>query len=102
MDRQHFLQHRLAFNTCFQRFACNLTPTPLHPQPPPSCQIYDAAVKKVPEKERLSVYDVYVARASEFFGIGKVRASIVRAASCCLLCCRQPFACAGAAAQLQA
>ncbi|KAI7844217.1 hypothetical protein COHA_002351 [Chlorella ohadii] len=36
-------------------------------------QIYDSAVKKVPEKERLSVYDVYVARASEFFGIGKVR-----------------------------
>ena len=73
-------------------------PPPCIPNRPPSCQIYDAAVKKVPEKERLSVYDVYVARASEFFGIGKVRASIVRAASCCLLCCRQPFACAGAAA----
>lgn len=26
----------------------------------------------MPEKERLSVYDIYVARASEFFGIGKV------------------------------
>ncbi|GAB4814261.1 hypothetical protein N2152v2_001307 [Parachlorella kessleri] len=36
-------------------------------------QVYDAAVKKVPEKERLGVYDIYIARASEFFGIGKVR-----------------------------
>lgn len=36
-------------------------------------QVYDQAVKKVPEKERLSVYDIYVSRASEFFGIGKVR-----------------------------
>jgi hypothetical protein len=29
-------------------------------------------VRKVPERERLGVYDIYVARASEFFGIGKV------------------------------
>lgn len=36
-------------------------------------QVYDQAVKKVPEKDRLSVYEIYVARASEFFGIGKVR-----------------------------
>ncbi len=36
-------------------------------------QIYEQAVRKVPEAERLSVYDVYTARASEFFGIGKVR-----------------------------
>ena len=34
--------------------------------------MYDAAVKKVPEKERLGVYDIYIARASELFGIGKV------------------------------
>jgi pre-mRNA-splicing factor SYF1 len=36
-------------------------------------QIYENAVKKVPEDQRLSVYDVYLARASEFFGVGKVR-----------------------------
>ncbi|KAL4450099.1 hypothetical protein ABPG77_010768 [Micractinium sp. CCAP 211/92] len=36
-------------------------------------QIYDQAVKKVPESERLALYDIYIARASEFFGIGKVR-----------------------------
>lgn len=35
-------------------------------------QIYDQAVKKVPERERLGLYDIYIARASEFFGIGKV------------------------------
>ena len=27
----------------------------------------------MPESERLALYDIYVARASEFFGIGKVR-----------------------------
>ena len=36
-------------------------------------QIYESAVKKVPEDQRLAVYDVYLARASEFFGVGKVR-----------------------------
>lgn len=36
-------------------------------------QIYDQAVKKVPERERLGVYEIYVARASDFFGVGKVR-----------------------------
>ena len=36
-------------------------------------QIYEKAVKKVPEDQRLAVYDIYLARASEFFGIGKVR-----------------------------
>jgi pre-mRNA-splicing factor SYF1 len=54
-------------------------------------QIYDSAVKKVPEKERLAVYDIYVARASEFFGIGKVgwqrSAHLVPAVCACLLRC---------------
>lgn len=47
---------------------------PLLPALPclPVLQIYDQAVRKVPERERLGVYDIYVARASEFFGIGKV------------------------------
>lgn len=35
--------------------------------------VYDAAVKKVPETDRPAVYEVYLARASEFFGVGKVR-----------------------------
>ena len=35
--------------------------------------VYDAAVRKVPEGERRRVYEIYLARASEFFGVGKVR-----------------------------
>lgn len=36
-------------------------------------EIYARAAVAVPKKERLSVYDVYLSRASQFFGIGKVR-----------------------------
>jgi pre-mRNA-splicing factor SYF1 len=36
-------------------------------------EVYDRAVRTVPEAERLPVYDLYLARASESFGIGKVR-----------------------------
>lgn len=35
--------------------------------------IYERAAKRVPESERLSIYETYLARASDFFGIGKVR-----------------------------
>lgn len=35
--------------------------------------IYEAAVQKIPQNERLGVYEVFLARASDFFGIGKVR-----------------------------
>ncbi|CAD7697059.1 unnamed protein product [Ostreobium quekettii] len=35
--------------------------------------IYERAVKTVPQKERLDVYKLYISRASDFFGIGKVR-----------------------------
>ncbi len=35
-------------------------------------EVYNKAVKIVPEAERLSVYDLYLARAHEFFGLGKV------------------------------
>eukprot|EP00192_Tetraselmis_astigmatica_P009541 CAMPEP_0117678744 /NCGR_PEP_ID=MMETSP0804-20121206/17458_1 /TAXON_ID=1074897 /ORGANISM="Tetraselmis astigmatica, Strain CCMP880" /LENGTH=902 /DNA_ID=CAMNT_0005488147 /DNA_START=252 /DNA_END=2960 /DNA_ORIENTATION=+ len=35
--------------------------------------IYERASKRVPQAERLSIYDIYIRRASEFFGIGKVR-----------------------------
>ena len=35
-------------------------------------EVYDRAVRTVPESERLGLYQLYVSRASEFFGIGKV------------------------------
>jgi len=35
--------------------------------------VYELAMKKLPESERLGVYEIYLARASEFFGVGKVR-----------------------------
>ena len=35
-------------------------------------EVYDRAVKTVPLKERLTVYELYLARAHEYFGLGKV------------------------------
>jgi len=35
--------------------------------------IYERAAKRVPEADRLPIYDTYINRASDFFGIGKVR-----------------------------
>ena len=35
--------------------------------------IYDKASKNVPIDQRMAVYDVYIAKAMDFFGIGKVR-----------------------------
>lgn len=34
-------------------------------------EVYDRAVRTLPEPERLAVYELYLAKASEFFGIGK-------------------------------
>ncbi|OUS43655.1 hypothetical protein BE221DRAFT_194353 [Ostreococcus tauri] len=42
--------------------------------------VYDRACRTVPVDERLSVYDVYVNRAMEFFGVAKVRDVFTRAA----------------------
>jgi len=36
--------------------------------------VYDRAVRTLPEPERLAVYELYLAKASEFFGIKKARA----------------------------
>ena len=36
-------------------------------------EVYDRAVRTLPEPERLAVYELYLAKASEFFGIGKAR-----------------------------
>ena len=35
-------------------------------------EVYDKAIKTVPVTERLTVYELYLARAHEVFGIGKV------------------------------
>lgn len=35
-------------------------------------EVYDKAVRTVPQNLRLEIYDLYLARASEFFGIAKV------------------------------
>lgn len=35
--------------------------------------IYEQAAKTVPKNERLEVYDIYIQKASDFYGIGKVR-----------------------------
>ena len=39
-------------------------------------EVYDLAVRTVPRELRLPLYDLYLARASEFFGLGKVRLPI--------------------------
>jgi hypothetical protein len=35
-------------------------------------EVYERAARAVPRAERLAIYDLYVARASDFFGVGKV------------------------------
>ena len=35
-------------------------------------EVYDRAVRTVVDKERLEVYNLYLARATQFFGVGKV------------------------------
>ena len=34
--------------------------------------VYEQAVRTVPQAERLPLYDQYLARATEIFGVGKV------------------------------
>ena len=36
-------------------------------------EVYDRAVRTVPETERLPIYDQYIKKASNFFGIAKVQ-----------------------------
>ncbi|KAG0497206.1 hypothetical protein HPP92_001897 [Vanilla planifolia] len=36
-------------------------------------KVYDQAVKAVPDDEKLSMYEIYIARAAEFFGVPKTR-----------------------------
>lgn len=35
-------------------------------------EVYDQAVRSVPTTQRLPIYDIYLSRASDFFGIAKV------------------------------
>ena len=37
-------------------------------------EVYDKAVRTVIDKERFEVYTLYLARATQFFGVGKVTA----------------------------
>lgn len=39
-------------------------------------EVYARALAHVPKEERLSVLDTYVARASDFFGVAKVRGNL--------------------------
>lgn len=36
-------------------------------------EVYQRAARNVPKKERLAIYDLYLSKASEFFGVGKLR-----------------------------
>jgi hypothetical protein len=38
-------------------------------------QVYERAIPAVPKEQRLSVLELYVSRATDFFGIAKVRSS---------------------------
>lgn len=40
-------------------------------------EVYDKAVQGVPPNERLEVYTIYVAKATQFFGVGKVRVDVL-------------------------
>ena len=45
--------------------------------------VYDRAVRTVPEAERAAVYDLYLARAHELFGLGKARTAAARPCQSC-------------------
>ena len=47
-------------------------------------EVYDLAVRTVPRELRLPLYDLYLARASEFFGLGKVRLPTRHLGACTL------------------
>jgi pre-mRNA-splicing factor SYF1 len=36
-------------------------------------QVYERAIPAVPKEQRLSILELYVSRATDFFGIAKVR-----------------------------
>lgn len=38
-------------------------------------QVYERAIPAVPKEQRLSILELYVSRATDFFGIAKVRSS---------------------------
>ena len=40
-------------------------------------EVYDRAVRSVADKDRYNVYSLYLARATQFFGVGKVRTLIL-------------------------
>lgn len=36
-------------------------------------KVYDQAVKAVPNNEKMNMYEIYIARAAEIFGVPKTR-----------------------------
>ena len=53
-------------------------------------EVYDRAVRTVVDKERLEVYNLYLARATQFFGVGKVYTSAAEPMLLEVLMCRLP------------
>lgn len=49
-------------------------------------EVYDRAVRTVPLPERYAVYEVYLARAQEFFGLGKVHLDLCPSGSFLRFC----------------
>ncbi|KAI3839298.1 hypothetical protein MKX03_016842 [Papaver bracteatum] len=44
-----------------------------HGLPKRAMEVYDQAIKALPSKEKLQMYDIYIARAAEFYGAPKTR-----------------------------
>jgi hypothetical protein len=57
----------------FQRATLPAATTPTPPKQPTHWQVYERAIPAVPKAERMSVVELYVSRATDFFGIAKVR-----------------------------
>ena len=47
-------------------------------------EVYDKAVRTVIDKERFEVYTLYLARATQFFGVGKVNFRRCRSVALCI------------------
>lgn len=78
---------RLPFCPPMHTHATSHPPPP--PQPPPpltkQTQVYERAIPAVPKSERMSVVELYVSRATDFFGVAKVGCVLVGG------CCWGPF-----------
>lgn len=48
--------------------------------------VYERATKAVADNEKLGIYDIYIARAAEFFGLPRTRQIYEVCLLACLLC----------------